>query len=348
MSRAMRFLCVLFLVALSPAMLGGFSPAAERVVLNLGFVPHGRDLGWYDALERGFYKAEGLDVIIVRGYGGGATAKEVAAGDKADFGGSVDTASVVLGQMKGLRLKIVLMNHDIVPFTLRTLEGSGINTLKDLEGRSIGTPAGDATWMMFPTLAKINGLDLSKLKVINIAPDQKFAMLASGKVDATTGFITTAPIVSRMTAKYGKKLKDILLANYGLDIYGAGLATKSQTLVNRGEMVRKFLRATVKGVADAIEHPDWAMDALIKHSPALQRTPNREVWDIAVDLWLTPAQKRLGIGWMTEEKWKRTRDIIAKANDIKQEIPLSDLYTNDYLPKILPPKRAPRAIAKLF
>ncbi len=51
---------------------------------------------------------------------------------------------------------------------------------------------------------------------------------------------------------------------------------------------------------------------------------------------------------MTEEKWRRTRDIITKANNITKEIPLSDLYTNDYLPKILPPKRAPRAIERVF
>ncbi len=339
-------LCAIVMAGFLLPAAGRTAFGAEKVIFNLGWIPYGRDISWYNSLESGLYKAEGLDVKIVRGYGGGKTAKDIASG-KDDFGG-MDTASVVLGRARGLSLKIVVMQHDIAPFVIRTLEGNGVNTLKDLEGKKFGTPAGDATWANFPTLAKINGFDIKKIQVIHVAPAARETGLLGGQYAAATGFITQAPIFRRMAAKQGRKAKIILLANHGLDFYGLGYSVTDKTLATRGGMVRKFLRASMKGLADAIANPDKAMDAFLKHAPTAARGPNREVWDVTLDLWLTPDQKRLGLGWMTEKKWRRTRDIVVKANNITKQIPLSDLYTNDYLPKILPPKRAPRAFKKLF
>ena len=341
---------VLFLLIAAMLLLPGAQQAsfgAEKVVFNLGWIPYGRDLSWFNALEGGMYKAEGLDVKIVRGYGGGKTAKDLASGTGADIGGA-DTASVVLGRARGLPLKVVVMQHDIAPFVVRTLEGNGVNSLKDLEGKKFGTPAGDATWNNFPTLAKINGFDINKMQVINVAPAARETGLLGGQYAAATGFVTQVPIFRRMAAKQGKKEKIFLLAQNGMDFYGYGYCATDKTLATRGDMVRKFLGASMKGLAAAIQDPETAMDRFIKHAPTAARGPNREVWDITLDLWLTDDQKRLGLGWMTDEKWRRTRDIIVKANNIKANIPLSDLYTNDYLPKIMPPKRAPRAIEQVF
>jgi NitT/TauT family transport system substrate-binding protein len=332
---------ILLLPVAQPASFG-----AEKVVFNLGWVPYGRDLSWYHALESGLYKAEGLDVKIVRGYGGAKTAKDVAAGN-ATFG-ATDSASLVLGRTRGLKIKAVIMMHDIAPFLVRTLEGNGINSLKDLEGKKFGTPAGDATWANFPTLAKINGIDIGKMKVVNVAPAARETGLLGGAYVACTGFVTQVPIFRRMAAKQGKKEKIFLLARHGLDFYGLPYTATEQTLATRGGTVKKFLRASMKGLAEAMQNPEKAMDALIKNTPTVARGPNREVWDITLDLWVTPDAKRLGLGWMTDEKWRRTRDIIVKANNIKADIPLSDLYTNDYLSRIMPPKRAPRAIERVF
>jgi NitT/TauT family transport system substrate-binding protein len=345
--RGVPVLLLVFLLGVVMTAAKQDSIAAEKLTFNLGWVPYGRDLSWYNSLEGGFYKAEGLDVKIVRGYGGSKTAKDIASGGGADFGG-VDSASVVLGRARGLPLKIVVIEHDIAPFVVRTLEGNGVNSLKDLEGKKFGTPAGDATWSNFPTLAKVAGFDINKIQVINVAPAARETGLLGGQYAACTGFVTQVPIFRRMAAKQGKKEKILLLALNGLNFYGFGYAVNDKTLADRGEAVRKFLRASMKGLAAAIHDPEKAMERFLKHAPTAARGPNREVWDITLDLWLTPDQQRLGLGWMTDEKWRRTRDIIVKANNIKKNIPLGDLYTNEYLPKILPPKRAPRAIGKVF
>lgn len=59
--------------------------AAKKVTCSLGWVMYGRDLGWLVVrykgyYKAGYYKAEGLDVNIVRGFGGADTAEKLGAG----------------------------------------------------------------------------------------------------------------------------------------------------------------------------------------------------------------------------------------------------------------------------
>jgi hypothetical protein len=66
----------------------------------------------------------------------------------------------------------------------------------------------------------------------------------------------------------------------------------------------------------------------------------RAHWEIVVDHLLTPAAKEQGIGYMTEEKMRRTRDILVKYQKLDGDIPLNTLYTNEFLPRLLPKRPA--------
>ncbi len=130
--------CALAFFVLLPAP----NPRAESVRFALGWVPFGRDAGWFAAVEKGFYAAEGLQVTISRGFGGADSIQKLGAGTF-DVG-MTDPGSLLLGRAKGIKIKMVGMYHDKAPFVLRWLEGSGINSLKDLEGKTVGAPAGDS------------------------------------------------------------------------------------------------------------------------------------------------------------------------------------------------------------
>ncbi|MFQ5692778.1 MAG: ABC transporter substrate-binding protein [Nitrospinota bacterium] len=320
--------------------------AAEKLTFNLGWVPFGRDVAWYTALEKGYYAEEGLDVNLVRGWGSRDTAQKIASG-QGDVG-TIDTGSLVIGRDKGMPLRMIIMQHYTAPYVIWTTKGSGVNTLKDLEGRTLGVAGADATYANLPALAEINNIDLSKIKVVVVEPASRAPMLMAGRYDASTGFVLEFPRLAFLGKKNKKRVKFLLLARSGLDIYGVGLGATQRTLKERGGAVRKFLRASVKGVAYARKHPDASMKYLFKHAPDIMKVPNRMVWDITLDLWEAPEQKTLGIGHTTRRKWTKTRDILVKANKIRRTIPVDDLYTNDFLPKILPPARGPRRTPKLF
>ncbi|MBI2881307.1 MAG: ABC transporter substrate-binding protein [Candidatus Tectomicrobia bacterium] len=319
---------------------------AERVSFNLNWVPHGRDIPYFVALEKGYFREEGLQVKLERGYGSADAFKKVAAGTN-DLG-VTDPASLILGRAQGVGLKMVGVWHDRAPYLIRTLEGSGINRPQDLVGRTLGTPPGDATLQHLPALAEMLGFDLSKVKVVNVDGAVREAALVGGKFDAVTGFVQQYPAVKAMAEKQGKKVKDILLAKYGLDVYALGISAKDEVLSGRAPMVRGFLKAVVRGVAFSIQSPDQATDMFIKHNPTADRTLNRQVWDLALDTILTAAQEKLGLLHMTRDKWVKTRDVLTKALKVKRGAPVEDLYTNDFLPKVLPPKRGPRAFPPVY
>ncbi|MFQ5911888.1 MAG: ABC transporter substrate-binding protein [Nitrospinota bacterium] len=309
--------------------------AAEKMTYSIGWVIYGRDLGWLVARDKGYYKAEGLDVNIVRGYGGADTAKKLGAGSYEIAG--VVGASVIFGRAAGVPLRVIGMQHDKAPFVIRTVEGRGINRPKDLEGKSFGTPAGDATWVNMPAFARINGIDLKKVKVINTTPAARGPSLIAGAFDASTGFITEYPILSRKAAQRGLKVKEFLLADYGLEVYAFGPATTDKVIAERPGLVKKFMRASAKGFAEAIRNPDEAVKLLIKQEPTQDAQIQKEVWFVALTTMLTPDQNRLGLFHMTEEKWKKTRDMMARGKPKVAKVPVKDIFTNEFLPKTLPP-----------
>jgi NitT/TauT family transport system substrate-binding protein len=336
------------------ALLGGClillaSPGAlgqEKFTFNLGWVPYGRDVGWFTALEKGFFAEEKLDVSLVRGWGGVDAAKKVGAG-AADVG-SIDTGAQLLSRAQGIGLKTVGMWHDKAPMVIWTLEGSGIERPKDLEGKKIGAPQADSIWVNFPAWAEINKFDVGKVTHINIEPAVRESLLLAGQYHASTGFITQYPILSRMAAKQGKKIRFLLYADHGFDIYGLGLVVADRTVQGRPEVLKRFLRAAYRGVAHAMANPDEGTRALTKHVPTAEFESNREVWDITVDLWLSETARKEGLGHMEEAKWVRTRDLLIKANKLQVVIPTGDLYTNAFLPKIVPPERGPRKTPRLL
>lgn len=319
--------------------------AAEKVTFTSGWIFYGRDMAWFTAKDKGYFAEEGVDINLVRGFGGGDAAKRLIGGTL-DIA-ALDTSNLITLRAKGETFKSIGMWFDRPPFAIVTLGNSPIKSLKDLEGRSIGTPSADSSWMTFPVVAKMNGIDLGKIKHIEVSPAVRDSGLLAGNYDASTNYVTSLPLVFRAAAKQGKKIRYFLFAKHGLDIYAQGLVTSEKNLRERPNTIRGFLKAAMRGAAYAMEHPEEATDILLKNVPAADRETNRQTWDLTIDLWLTPDAERLGIGWMTEEKWARTRDIMTKAMNLSAQLPTKDLYTNEFLPKIFP-KRGPRVFPTIF
>ena len=84
-------------VAVFAASSGAWAQAAqEKATYNMAWLPQGSSIGVIVAQERGFFREAGIDLSIVRGYGGNRTANEL---DQGQFEfGYVDPVSVMLGR----------------------------------------------------------------------------------------------------------------------------------------------------------------------------------------------------------------------------------------------------------
>lgn len=344
-SRAVSLLfAVVFLLAAGEQ--GREAPFAQEFKHMVAWVPSGRDTAFYPGVEKGFYREEGLQVTILRGYGGGDATKQLVA--RSVNTASPDTGSLLLARAQGQPLRMIAMYHDRAPFVFRFLEDSGVKSLKDIAEKTIGTPVGDANRAVLPALAELNGLDFNKFKLIAVDPAGREAGLLARATEVITGFDYIEPIMQAMAAKQRKKVRTLFMADYGLNIYGLGIGVNEAYAKANAETLRKFMRASVRSLGYAIEHPDEAVKMWLKHFPHGDARVNREVWDVTLDGMLSPEQEKHGLWRMDRNKWVLTRDVLTKGYKLTKVVPVEDLYTNDYLPVVMPSKRGARVFPKMW
>lgn len=311
---------------------------SEDVRLALAWVPFGKHAFFYAAMERGIYTAEGFSLKLLPGKGGMDAITKVASG-AAEFGsGGLDT--LVVARARGTKVKALGIWHDKGFNIIYYLKGSGIQKPKDLEGRSIGGPIWQDTRVLFPAFAVNAKLDPTKVRWVDMTPAALAQSLVTSKVDAITTFSIQEPILERLVSKQGKKLGAFDYADYGLDLYSNGILATDERIQKNPEQVRRFVRATYKGMTWGVEHPQEALSIFLKKNPTSDLEIARAQFKIAIDHLMTPIAKANGIGYISEEKMRLTRDVITKYMKLPRVVPTEELYTNDFLPKIFP-KPAP-------
>lgn len=226
------------------------------VRLQLDWYPQPEHGGFYTALLRGYYKAEGLDVTLVPLPQYGSVAQLVASG-KADIGlGSSD--QILEWDSNGLPLEAVAatMQHD--PQAIMVHKDSPIHDFKDLEGHTIAAQTG-ATWLKFVTLRynlhQVRQIP-STLSIANFLQDPSYVQQI---------FITSEPFFARQA---GAEVRTILISSSGYDPYRVQFTTHDYA-AQHADVVAKFVRASIRGWQEYLRNPGPTDDYLLKLNPAL-------------------------------------------------------------------------------
>ena len=118
-------------------------------------------------VAKGYFKEEGLDVIVDAGNGSGGTVTRVASGAYdmgfADIAAMIEFLAANQGNPSA-RMQAVFMLYDYSPAAVFALKKSGITKPSDLNGKTMGAPVFDAGRKAFPIFVKANNLDASKIK----------------------------------------------------------------------------------------------------------------------------------------------------------------------------------------
>ena len=305
----------------------------EKITFLLDFTPYGKHAPFFVALEKGFWKDAGFDVTIVKGEGSATTISSYAAG-AVNFAFS-DTPTLILARSKGAPVKVAGVIHDKSLYALGTLVENNIKTPQDLKGKRIGSSVGDASRVMFPAFAKLNGVDADSVRWVDMTPPARVASLVLGQVDAVMLFLTETPTFSAKAKEAGKQWRDFPYADYGLDLYSHGLLVRDDLIANQPDRVKRFIEATMQAWAWSIEHPQEALAMFLKHNPAVDPDQAREHFRIAIKHLMTDTAKREGIGYIDPEKMKRTVDFVSQYFNV-QGISVDDVYTNRFTPKLFP------------
>ena len=169
--------------------------AQQKVDFVLNWVPGGDHAPYYYAKKMGWYAKEGIDLQIEPGKGSALATQRVGAG--ATPIGLADMGGVLVAKGKGADTVAVFNVYANSPQGMYWLKSSGIKGVKDLAGKKIGNPAADGARVMWPALAKANGIDPKSVTWVNIDANGKLAALKAKSIDATTSFYNIHHIFQR-------------------------------------------------------------------------------------------------------------------------------------------------------
>src|SRR4029077_2926384 len=143
---------------------------------------------YFVAIDKGYYKAEGLNVTIDTGPGSVAGIARIAAGTYPIGFFDINSLMKFQDQNPDKKVQAVLMMYDNPAFAIATTTKTGITKPKDLEGRLLGAPAADGAFAQWKAFVHVTGTPPPRDEMETTALPVREPMLADGKVDAITGF----------------------------------------------------------------------------------------------------------------------------------------------------------------
>ena len=292
----------------------------KLVVLTTWFAQaeHG---GLYQAVATGIYKKYGLDVTVKSG-GPQVNGVQLLLAGQADFIMSYDFA-ILQGVERGFPLVTVG-----APFQFDmqgVLAHEDVKSLGGLKDKTI-LVAGTGTTYWWPWLKAKYGYSDAQMRpyTFNLQP-----FFADHNI-AQQAFASSEPY---QAAQKGVKANFLLLADDGYPPYTGAITTTQKTVAERPDVVARFVKATIEGWKSFMDDPAPAIEIVKKENPnmtdgqiayAMQRMRDMKVvtgGDAA----------KLGIGAMSDERWKKTADFMIAAGLLKPTTDWKKAYTLQFI-----------------
>jgi NitT/TauT family transport system substrate-binding protein len=314
-----------------PILVSFDAQAAETINLTLPWIPEGEVAFMYAAQKEGFWSKRGLDVSITRGFGSGEAAKNVGLG-KYNYG-QADIGAMINAKSAGLPLVSIAMVSQRSPVCVIASKKSGIVKPKDLEGKRLGGTSASAANNLWPAFAKINDIDLSKVRTVSLQPGVDMQALINNEVDAVA-------TLSQSGVPYLKAdnvpFETIFFAKYGMDIYSLTFVTQPETIKNSSKQVAAFVDGVMEGLRFSYVNPDKALEHFISAVPESGKTERdrgitRHSLLINTASGLTDDAKTHGLGWHSQAKLEETLRIVNTFLRLPTPPVVSSIYTNDFV-----------------
>jgi NitT/TauT family transport system substrate-binding protein len=224
-----------------------------HVTVQFGWIPDGHHAGFYVALEKGFYKAHGLDVTFLPG-GLDSNPLKAVVSKSADIGQAGGIEQIISAVAQGLPIVAFAAIHRDTPDALISLDRNPIRSAKDLPGKRIAIAYGDAAELLFKAYLAKSQIDP---KTITFEPFRfDLTPLINNQVDAVTGFLSDQPVTLKE-----KGLNPVVLSysSLGIQSYGYTFFTTKEYRAKNDKLVEAFYAASREGYEYAFAHRDEAI-----------------------------------------------------------------------------------------
>jgi NitT/TauT family transport system substrate-binding protein len=299
--------------------------ALDDVTLITDFGYNGRHAYFFVAIEKGYYKSADLEVKVVRGQGSVDAIRQVGANNA--IVGFADAGSLVLARGNDqIPAKLVSIVYARPPQAIFCREDSGFKQPKDLEGASIANPAGGATVDMFPIYAKAAGFDAGKVKWIVAGSDALPGLLAGNRVPCVGQFTVGEPLLRMQAAP--AKLVRFAFADAGVNFYGNGIIATDATIATKPDLIRRFVGATMRGMADAFADPEEAGRIMHKYHPTVDAAVAKGETEAVAELAQVKGQP---LGLIDPARVQQTIDAVTSVFKRKTPVTVNDVYAPGFV-----------------
>ena len=301
--------------------------AQDKVTFRLNWLLYGFHTPFYLGVERGYYKDEGIDLTIGEGQGSVRAVQTV--GAKSDMFGLADGGSVVAGVSKGAPVRAVMAITNSSPYSLAVRADSGIKTLKDVEGKTIASAPGEAGLQLLPALFARNNVDIDKVKILRVEGAGKMVAIAEKRAE---GVMAGLDNQSLTLPKEGVPIIDFAYSKYGTNTVGLTIFTNNDLIREKPDLVRRFVKATVRSFEAAIADPAASVKAGQKVKADLETELSLEQLRVGISLMPSKATAGKPIGYLAPEDWTQTLSLMKQYMGLETNQKAEDFYPNQFVP----------------
>lgn len=328
--RVRRFFAGLALAAFAST---AMAQTAIRFALDWRF--EGPAAPYFVAIDKGYYKAEGLDVTIDPGSGSVEGINRVASGVYQLGFADINSLVKFRDNPQNAPIRAIAMIYNTPAFSIVTLRNRGITKPKDLEGKILGAPAPDGAYAQWPIFVDANKIDASKVRIENVGFPVREPMLVQGKVDAITGFWFSSYMNLKANGVKDEDIVVMMMRDFGVDLYGNVIIVNPDFAKANPKAVAGFVRATIKGVQDTIKSPETAIDSLMKRNPIAKRDVELERLKLAISKnFVTPEVMKHGFGGVDMARLTKSIDQIGLTFKYTNKPKAADIFTSEFLPPL--------------
>ena len=304
----------------------------DKFQFRLNWTLYGEHAPFFVALDKGFYKEEGLEVEILEGSGSTTVAQLVS--NMTNPVAYVDAATMMRGAGAGMPIKAVgvTLQQSPMAFIYRA-DAPRPTKIEEIKGSRIAITAGDASLAIFTAFMGKLGMKLDDVNLITVAnPQSKEQAVLNKQADALLGyFMDQGP---RMQLQTGVKMGWTRLYDM------AGVSTLSSAIIANNDwlkdaknqvQLRRFLRASQRGWQYAFDNRDEAAEIFMKHAPAFNKEISLLEINGTMTILHTEKTKGKPIAWSASDDWKESQNLLEKYAKLKSQPDVNVYFSNEFL-----------------